>query len=67
MIDGETGVFFDELSVESLNKAIKKFKRIKLDSEACRKQAEKFGNDKFNKEIRKLVKDSPKDSFKVQE
>ncbi len=55
VLDGATGVFFDTLSVESLEKAIKKFEKMTFDPQDCRKQAEKFGKEKFVQNIREIV------------
>lgn len=51
VVEGKTGIFFDEPSVESLLKAIKQFNHLAISSVACRKQAEKFSKDRFKKEI----------------
>lgn len=57
VIDGETGILFDELSVAGLVKAIKKLQIInaKLQIKDIRKQAEKFSKERFEKEMRSLV------------
>jgi glycosyltransferase involved in cell wall biosynthesis len=55
VIDGKTGVFFDKLTVESLVAAIKKFEKMKIDPQACKKQAEKFSKERFKKEIKAFV------------
>ncbi len=55
VIDRETGLFYDELTTESLTNAIKKFERMKFDSRACQKQAKKFSKERFMKEIRRVV------------
>ncbi len=55
VVEGKTGVFFDELSRESLKKAIRRFEQTKISSSDCRKQAEKFGKERFEKEIKKFV------------
>jgi len=56
IIAGKTGLFFDELRVESLTAAIRKFEKMKFDPKVCIKQAEKFSKEKFVKEIEKVVK-----------
>lgn len=58
VIDGKTGLFFNELTAESLEAAIKKFEKMKISSEDCRKQAEKFSKERFKKEIEEFVEDS---------
>lgn len=51
VVDGKTGVFFDEPTVESLVGAIKKFERSKINPEDCIAQAKKFSKERFKKEI----------------
>lgn len=55
VIEGKTGVFFEEPKVESLIGAIRKFNRTKINSENCITQAKKFSKERFKKEIRKFV------------
>ena len=55
VVEGKTGVFFHQQSVESLIGAIKKFEQMKISFDACRKQAEKFSKEQFKKEIRAFV------------
>ncbi|MBI4080291.1 MAG: glycosyltransferase [Candidatus Levybacteria bacterium] len=55
VIDGKTGVFFDELTDESLSKAIKKFQMVYFNSKVCQKQAEKFGKKRFQEEIEQFI------------
>ena len=55
VINGKTGVFFDQPSVESLTSAIEKFEKSKIKSEDCQKQAEKFSKERFKAEIKKIV------------
>ena len=56
VIDGKTGVLFDDYSVEGLITAIKKFEGIKLNSKDCINQAEKLSKERFKKEIEEFVK-----------
>lgn len=55
IIDGKTGVLFEEQSVSCLSKAVKRFEKLdkegKLDSVNIRKQAEKFSKERFQSEI----------------
>jgi len=60
VVDGVTGVFFKESTVESLIEAIKKFEKQKFDLEKCRKQAEKFSKERFKREIKQFVSDKIK-------
>ncbi|MBU2632413.1 glycosyltransferase, partial [Patescibacteria group bacterium] len=55
VIDGKTGVLFDEYSTEGLISAIKKFESIKINSQDCVKQAEKFSKERFKKEIKNFI------------
>lgn len=55
VVDGKTGVFFHHLNAASLTEAIKKFERMNISSEACRKHAEKFSKERFKKEIKVFV------------
>ncbi len=55
VIDGTTGLFFDDLTTESLMEAIKRFEKKKWSSGACRKQAEKFSMARFRASVRQVV------------
>lgn len=59
VVDNEkpTGVFFEEQTVESICKAVKKFEeeKEKIDYKICRKNAERFSNEKFLKEIKEVI------------
>jgi glycosyltransferase involved in cell wall biosynthesis len=55
VIDGKTGVFFEDSSVESLVKAIKRFEKLKIEKKDCITQAKKFSKDKFVSQIDKLL------------
>lgn len=56
VVDGKTGVLFDDYSVEGLVNAIKRFEKTKIDPDDCLKQAKKFSRERFEKEFRELVK-----------
>lgn len=56
VIDGKTGILFDDYSVEGLVEAIKKFETAKLDPNDCVINAKKFSKDRFEKEIKEFVK-----------
>jgi glycosyltransferase involved in cell wall biosynthesis len=56
VIEGKTGVFFDEPTVDSLVKAVRKFEKSEIKSENCIKQAKKFSTERFKKEIKMFVK-----------
>jgi glycosyltransferase involved in cell wall biosynthesis len=55
VIDGKTGIFFDESNAESLIKAIKKLEKMSIDPQVCKKQAEKFSKERFKHEIEDFV------------
>lgn len=55
VVEGKTGVFFHEYNSKSLVEAIKKFERTKISAEACRKNAEKFSAEVFDKKIREFI------------
>jgi glycosyltransferase involved in cell wall biosynthesis len=55
IIDGKTGVYFNEPTVESLKKAIKKFEKMKFNSNSIRKQAEKFSKTSFKEKMLQFV------------
>ena len=55
VIDGKTGVFFDELTVKSCATAIQKFQKLKINSQDCISRAADFSTEKFISKIKKLV------------
>ncbi|MBP9719514.1 MAG: glycosyltransferase, partial [Candidatus Levybacteria bacterium] len=55
VIDGKTGIFFDELTVESLREVLKQFEKTKISSDACRKRAEEFSKERFMQNIKKIL------------
>lgn len=55
VINGKTGVFFKEPTVESLIGAIKKFQKAKIKPEACITQAKKFSKERFKEKIKEFV------------
>ena len=58
VIEEKTGLFFDELSVQSIKQAIKRFQKLKFfGSEMCLRQAEKFHKSRFCKEIQTVISD----------
>lgn len=60
VVDGKTGLFFNELSVDSLNNAIEKFEKSKFNQSEIRNHAQKFSKERFKKEILEFVKKSVK-------
>jgi len=55
VVEGKTGVFFDELTPESLWKAMQKFEKIKWSTDVLRKHAQKFSKERFKRQMLKLV------------
>lgn len=55
VIDGKTGLFFSEQTVDSLIHAVKKFERLEFDPKKCRDRAELFSQDRFNREFKTFV------------
>ena len=55
VVDGVTGVFVTDTSVESLKMAVRKINDKDWDKEALQKQARKFGKERFEKRIREEV------------
>ena len=55
VIEEKTGIFFDELSVESLKTAIKKFEEIAFDPAKIHQEAMKYSVAVFEKRIKKLI------------
>jgi len=56
VIEGKTGVFFDQPTPGSLMGAINKFEGLKIKSEDCILQAKKFSKERFKKEMLQFVK-----------
>lgn len=55
IIEGKTGVFFDEPTVSSLVAAIRKSQKIRFSVSALRRQAGKFSQERFRQEIMQFV------------
>ena len=55
IIEGKTGMFFDDLNSESLNAVVKKFEKKKFNPEDSVKNAERFSKVRFEKEIKNFV------------
>jgi glycosyltransferase involved in cell wall biosynthesis len=56
VIDGKTGILFDELTVTSCVDAILKLNKTKITSQNCITQAQKFSKQVFVDKIKKLLK-----------
>jgi glycosyltransferase involved in cell wall biosynthesis len=55
VVDGETGIFFGEQSVEAIAAAIKRFQTFTVDSTKISEHARKFGTDHFLAKFKKHV------------
>lgn len=57
VVDGKTGVYFHEQTVDSLNQAIEQFERntSQFNSEEIRNWSRKFSKDQFKKQFKELV------------
>ncbi len=50
-----TAVFFEELNVDSLAKAIEKFEKLEFNPDSCRKQAKQFSKKIYQYKIKRVV------------
>ena len=55
MIDGITGVLYDEQTESSLNSAIKKFEESSFDHKAIAQYASSFSNERFEQEVKTFI------------
>ncbi|MFH1745215.1 MAG: glycosyltransferase [bacterium] len=55
VIPEKTGIFFKEQTVDSIIKAVGEFKNTKFNPQEIRAHAEKFGVERFKKEIREFI------------
>jgi glycosyltransferase involved in cell wall biosynthesis len=55
VLDGETGLFFREQSVEALIDTITQFERLSFDPAAARANAERFSGGRFRRELGQFV------------
>ncbi len=53
--EGETGMFFDEQTPESLQRVLHEFNSVRFDSEKIREHARKFSKDLFKSRIKEIV------------
>ncbi len=57
VVDGKTGVFFDDLNQESLLNAINLFEKTEFDFDKILKHAGRFSRERFKKEFKDFVKE----------
>lgn len=55
VIDGKTGVFYEPNNADSLNLAIEKLEKTKINPTNCLIQAEKFSEKEFDKKMKEVV------------
>lgn len=55
VVEGKTGVFFDELTADCVILAINRFEKMEWNPQTCRKHAEAFSKKRFEAEITKVV------------
>ncbi len=55
VLDGRTGVLFDEQSAAGLAEAIERFDGIALDPDAARENARRFGRERFQAEMAEAI------------
>lgn len=55
VINGKTGVYFDQQNASSLNSALEKFETLNFNSQDCVINANKFSKDKFKEKLLKLI------------
>lgn len=55
VVDGQTGTFFKEQTVESLKASIKIFEKLNFDKEVIRKHAEEFDEEVFKEKIERYI------------
>ena len=62
VIDGETGVFFEEQTVESLKYAIQKFEGMTFDKEKIREHAIVFDESVYQRKIKEFIDEKIKEN-----
>ena len=55
VVDGKTGVFFEEQTVESLKAAISRFESMEFSAEKIVAHAQKFSNERFRNELKATI------------
>lgn len=55
LVEGETGMFFEEQSIASLCEAVQSFEKRQFDPRRCHSQAERFSRQTFNEQFGRFV------------
>lgn len=63
VINGITGIFFEEQTPESLSAAVLKFENMEFNSHGARKSAERFGRKKFSELIKNYIDEKLKKMY----
>jgi glycosyltransferase involved in cell wall biosynthesis len=58
VIDGRTGVLFDEQTAPSLAAAIERFEGLSLDQQDARENARQFGEERFRSQLAAVIEDA---------
>lgn len=58
VVDGKTGVFYDQNAPDNLNEAIEKLESLQLNQNDCVIRAEKFSEKEFDKKIKEIVENA---------
>lgn len=61
--EGETGVFFDVQTADSIISAVEKYSKIEFDPEKIRAHALKYSEDKFRENLKEYIKNNTGFSF----
>jgi len=64
VIDGESGVLFEEQTIESFSAAIKRFNTLQFDSAAIRRHAETFSTETFKHKLTTFIEEKYADFVK---
>jgi len=62
VINGKTGILFNKLTVDDAIEAIKQLDRIKIKREDCITQAERFGKERFKREMMGFIEQITKNN-----
>ena len=57
MVEAKTAIFFDELAVEAINQAVSAADKTKWDKTVLRKNAARFAEEKFTKELQRYIRE----------
>ncbi|MBS0615257.1 MAG: glycosyltransferase [Verrucomicrobia bacterium] len=56
VVDGVTGVFFDEQTPPSMNEAVNQFEKMEFDPKAIQLHAQQFGEQRFKSQLQQIIK-----------